>query len=164
MIRKRSTKKLPRSSYWKHRSSCSRPFGVQKKIFSRKSSYFKWLLSFQYNRSCSENISMKSLFHGDWCSEIGWKKNALAKLDGYKFSQSAITCSTLTIKTLEQGVKCVQSNNEDTRTTPMAANVGWVNVRKIYSTTERMDNCECYVERIIEHLKERIAGISLFSK
>ena len=47
---------------------------------------------------------------------------------------------------------------------PMAANASWVNVRKIYSTTERMDNCECYVERIIEHLKERIAGISLFSK
>ena len=36
-------------------------------------------------------------------------------------SQPAITCSNLTIKTLEQGVKYVQINNKDTRTTPFAS-------------------------------------------
>ena len=34
--------------------------------------------------------------------------------------EPAITCSKLTIETLEQGVKYVQVNNKDTRTTSMA--------------------------------------------
>ena len=36
-------------------------------------------------------------------------------------TQSAITCSKLTIETLEQGVKYVKVNNKDTRTTPIAS-------------------------------------------
>ena len=32
--------------------------------------------------------------------------------------QPVFTCSQLTIETLEQGMKCVQVNNKDTRTTP----------------------------------------------
>ena len=41
------------------------------------------------------------------------KKNVL------RTCQPAITCSKLTIATLEQDVKHVQSNNKDTRTTTM---------------------------------------------
>ena len=45
------------------------------KIFLGKSSCFKWLLSFQYDRCCFENItaSVRNFF-GDWCSEIYRKK------------------------------------------------------------------------------------------
>ena len=48
------------------------------------------------------------------------------------FTHPAITCSKLTIETWEQGVKYVQINNEDTRTTPVSVvnfehvNAGWV--------------------------------------
>ena len=41
--------------------------------------------------------------------------------------QPAITCSKLTIETLEQGVKHVQSNKKDTRTTTMT----FINAMKI---------------------------------
>ena len=48
-------------------SSCSRQLGFLKKIFLRKRSCFKWLLSFQYNWCCSESKapSIIGLFHGD---------------------------------------------------------------------------------------------------
>ena len=39
----------------------------------------------------------------------------------YEPTQPVIRCSKLTIETLEQGVKYVQSNNKDTRTTQMAS-------------------------------------------
>ena len=48
------------------------------------------------------------------------------------FTHPAITCSKLTIETWEQGVKYVQINNKDTRTTPVSVvnfehvNAGWV--------------------------------------
>lgn len=43
----------------------------------RKNICFKWLLSFWYNRCCSENIVafIISLLHGDWCSETHWRKS-----------------------------------------------------------------------------------------
>ena len=37
---------------------------------------------------------------------------------GQSMSQQAITCSKLTIETLEQGRNMLKSNNKDTRTTP----------------------------------------------
>ena len=41
----------------------------------------KWLLSFQYNQCCSENIAalIRILFHGDWCFQIQGKKVRLEK-------------------------------------------------------------------------------------
>ena len=58
------------------RSSCSRQLDILKKFFVQEISCFKWLLSFQYNRCCSENTatSIRNSFHGDWCSEIPRKK------------------------------------------------------------------------------------------
>ena len=43
----------------------------------------------------------------------------------------AITCSKLTIETLEQGVKCVQINNKDTRTTPSVQMILKVNAHQL---------------------------------
>ena len=43
----------------------------------------------------------------------------LQYLTHWAITQSAITCSKLTIKTPEEGAEYVQINNKDTRTTPM---------------------------------------------
>ena len=45
----------------------------------------------------------------------------LIKCDILLYLQPAFICSKLTIKTLEQDVKYVQSNNKDTRTMAMAS-------------------------------------------
>ena len=60
----------------------------------------------------TEEILMKNFI---FSSVIVQKKDAKSAIN----SQSAITCSKLTIETLEQGVKYVQSNNKDTRTTSL---------------------------------------------
>ena len=95
----------------------------QKKSFQQKSSCFKWLLSFQFNRFWSKNraASTRSLYHNDLCSEIRWRK--------------------------------VQYENW------IAANF---NVRKMYSTAERINDCEHSAKIILEPLKERIDRTKLF--
>ena len=64
---------LPRTT---HKKEVAAPEGILKKIYLRKSSCFKRLLSCHYNRCCSGNTvaSIWSLFHGDWYYEVHWKK------------------------------------------------------------------------------------------
>ena len=59
---------LPRSTYKKEIAA------PDNQVFSKKSLCKS--LSFQCNKFCSGNIaaSIKSLFHGEWSSEIRWKK------------------------------------------------------------------------------------------
>ena len=80
-----------------------------KKYFLLQNSCFKRLLSFHYNRYWSGNIAALtiSLSHGDWCSEIYWKKvrwrnwiaaniklinmhSTLKRIDGYKYSKKQL--------------------------------------------------------------------------
>ena len=51
-----------------------------------------------------------------------------------KMSQQAITCSKLTIETLEQGWNAFNVNNKDTRTTPMAPMVSLLIALNIFQT------------------------------
>ena len=83
------------------------------------------MLSFQYNRYCSGTVdaSIRSLFHGDWCSEIRLKKVRWQNL--------------------------------------MTANF---NVKKMYSTVERIDGCEYSIEIITLTLKECVAGTNFFQR
>ena len=68
-----STKFSHQEIRWKYgilrSGSCSRQLGIMKKSFCDN-------LLFHYNQCCSGNIaaSIVSLFHGDCCSEIRWKK------------------------------------------------------------------------------------------